>query len=414
MNAAQRRAAKRRGFTMIELMIAMTTGLFVISAAYYISRTSSRMFREQLRRSETQMSLRSAMEMIRRDVSRAGFSSVRGTAELPGCAGSALGNVGAGLQNVSPVNVGGAFVLPDPSVASRQMLFISGNLTTGDQFPVIVQTPQPDGSINLDPTSDAFLRNFVHPAPATPNFMPGRFEDAFLPNPATPGAGGRMISYQDLQTRRIFLRAIGGITAPTAVPAAGMTAPSVQFTPNLPFGVAGGGCLQPRAALVAPVATYRYAIESTTTDPELELAANSTDANVGAMLGGDVQRFALVRREIDMTTVGTPNPAPIPGTARIVLDFLDPVAGFRVEALWNNTPGNDALTPQLALSTNPTQVTVPPETIRSLRIQLVVQSAERSDAAGSGGGAEMYRAIAGRRFARFEVFLPNHIRNPSL
>ena len=57
----------RAGFTLIELMVALVAGSFVISGAYYLSDVSARLFNEQIRRAETQMTLRTAGEQLRRE-----------------------------------------------------------------------------------------------------------------------------------------------------------------------------------------------------------------------------------------------------------------------------------------------------------------------------------------------------------
>ena len=79
----------RAGFTLVELMIATIAGAFAVAGVYYLNGVSSRMFNEQMRVSETQMSLRGALEQLRRDISRAGYLATANSKILTGCDGAA-------------------------------------------------------------------------------------------------------------------------------------------------------------------------------------------------------------------------------------------------------------------------------------------------------------------------------------
>ncbi|HEX6240151.1 MAG TPA: prepilin-type N-terminal cleavage/methylation domain-containing protein, partial [Polyangiales bacterium] len=190
---------RRDGFTLVELMIAMTIGLFVTGAAYYITRTTSRMFAEQLRRSETQLTLRSAVELMRRDIARAGFASVRSTGEMPGCTNTSnplsgwAGTVGPAAIDVSPVALAAVWV---EMVAGRPRLYLSGNFSTSDQYLLNSQNSAADRLV-FQTDQYAFLRSFVMPTATGPvpanTFLPQRFTDAFQSNLI-----GRMVNVLDL------------------------------------------------------------------------------------------------------------------------------------------------------------------------------------------------------------------------
>jgi len=61
------------GYSLVELMIALTTGALVISSTYFIGAASSRHFQEQQRIGQTQMGVRLAMDQLQRDIARAGY-----------------------------------------------------------------------------------------------------------------------------------------------------------------------------------------------------------------------------------------------------------------------------------------------------------------------------------------------------
>lgn len=403
MRRAPKPSRRRSGFTLVELMVAMTAGLAVILAAYQISRTSSRMFTEQIRRAETQMTLRSASEMMRRDIGRAGYFGVRSTTET-GCP-TTLGALGAAADNAAPRQISAVLVRLDGN--GRPMLFLTGNFTSSDQFLVTYENAAPT-QLTLQTFRDAYRRAFIDPASGA--FLPGRFAEAFAPDPTQPLVEqGRMLAIQDLEKRLVFLRDLTGVNAPAGV------APTLQFASPLPIGAGAGGCSSGNALAVAPISMVRYAVEDPSGDAELALAAGTTymtGKGVGAAAGN---RWALVRREVDLRTIDNPTPTSIPGTARILLDFLS-ADDFSVEAIRDTTPF--AAQPTLLRTVNPETLSAAQlADLRSLVIQLVVNSAERADAFGANpmdpnARLEQRRAESGRRFMRFEVFMPNLARNP--
>lgn len=70
---SERPARHRSGFTLIELMIALTVGGLAISSFYGVARTVNGFSQEQQRLSNLQDQLRHAMAQLKRDVQRAGY-----------------------------------------------------------------------------------------------------------------------------------------------------------------------------------------------------------------------------------------------------------------------------------------------------------------------------------------------------
>lgn len=410
MNNTPRRARCRNGgFTLVELMVSMTIGLIVVGAAYYITQMTGRVFAEQARRSETQLTLRGAVEIMRRDILRAGFAGVRSTNEMPGCNNSAAGGAGAlgqGANFASPVALAAAWV---DTVNGRQRLYLTGNFTTTDQY-LVNGSPSTGNLLVLNTNAYAFIRSFRMPVvgvAAPDTFMENRFTDAFLATRA--GVPGRMVNVLDLQKRKNFLRFV--LAANTADPAA----PSIQLADPLPTAGSGSaGCgWNPDATVIAPISAIRYEVVNTSAnDAEVKAAVG---ASGGYMTGGD--RWVLVRRELNMTTLSNVIPAPagpievVPGTTRVVMDFLEDPGGFLIEGVYDASPPGSRTTPNLQRVPGPTAadfVNIAPEQLRSLIITLIARSAEQQ----AGNAAEVSRVQAGRRLARFETFMPNMSRNP--
>src|SRR5215831_8019287 len=66
-------AARPRGFTLIELMVAVTAGLFVAIAAFALARQGSRFFQQEARVANAQFSATLGFDRLRADIARAGF-----------------------------------------------------------------------------------------------------------------------------------------------------------------------------------------------------------------------------------------------------------------------------------------------------------------------------------------------------
>jgi prepilin-type N-terminal cleavage/methylation domain-containing protein len=381
--------ARTRGFTLIELMVALVAGSFVVAGAYYLSDVSARLFNEQVRRAETQMTLRTAGEQLRRDIGRAGFMAARDTAELWGC--TSTQNDGS----VSPRPLQAVRLQSDGN--GQETLFLTGNFSTSDQYPL--NPASVPGRLVLEPLREGFRRSFTNPAnnaayPAS--FLAPRFHSAFAPNTNDLTIVGRMLAVQDLSNARVYLTDIIGIND------AGANGPEISINPPLPVN-AQGGCIASFATLVvAPVSTVRYAVENTRLDPaELSQVAGTT-----ALTGG--ARWALVRREINMATN-----LPILGTARVVLDFmaLPPAVSFNIEGVFDRAMviGAPPAVPDLNYTATPAALPVQSQ-LRSLVVELIAGSAENTVAA-LPVGAEGSRIQAARRLTRMEVFMPNMARN---
>lgn len=381
---ARRQSA--RGFTLIELMVALVAGSFVVAGAYYLSDVSARLFNEQVRRSETQMTLRTAAEQLRRDIGRAGFMAARDTNELWGCSST------QGDASVAPSREQGVRVTRNAGLFS---LFLTGNFTTSDQYPLDASSAP--GRLVLSPQREGFRRSFTNPALAVfpGNFLPQRFLSAFAPDPNNLAVLGRMVSVQDLSNGRIYFSGI------VALNPANVNGPDITINPPLSTI---GGCIPASMTglVVAPVSTIRYMIEDPAADPELRLFRGATTLTGGA-------RRVLVRREIAMP-VNFGAPVPIPGTARVVLDFVD---SFNIEAVWDQAMaiGAAAAIPNLVHTTTPE--TIPLQSaMRSLVVELVAGGAEAQVANAVEERAS--RIQNARRVTRMEVFMPNMARNPGV
>jgi prepilin-type N-terminal cleavage/methylation domain-containing protein len=382
---------KRAGFTLVELMIAMIAGAFAVAGVYYLNGVSARSYAQQMAVSDAQMSLRSAMEQLRRDVARAGYLAAPSTTLLRNCEGALAGN---GANNntshhfqalaVGTSALGGSTrYAPDVNGSSGTQVaaLLGGNPVASDDLTMFGNFVTPDAyladshnsnlsTITLQADREAFRRGFFTPAanngPAAANTA--EFQSVFLP--------GRMLRVE-----------VGGhfyfrlIAARSWVPPA---APTVSLASPLPT------CLENTQWMaVAPVTRVHYGLES-------DLTPDFSRLRGDASLPGS-RRTMLVRREEfpnslpppaapQIATGGFAPLTAVPNSARVVLDYA---VEFGISAVrnTNTTPGGRptwgyAITPADMEALNRA-----PGDFRSLIVTISSRSAEVDPRLGPVGAA---------------------------
>ncbi len=77
------RRGDERGFTLLELLVASVAGLFVVLAAFMLSRGATRLFASEGRVANTQLNLRLGVDRLRADLERAGFMATANVRDDP-------------------------------------------------------------------------------------------------------------------------------------------------------------------------------------------------------------------------------------------------------------------------------------------------------------------------------------------
>ncbi|MDB4990358.1 MAG: hypothetical protein JWN04_5536 [Myxococcaceae bacterium] len=360
-----------RGFTLIELMVALVAGAFAVSAVYYLSGVSARSFAEQMRVSETQMSLRSAMEQVRRDFSRAGYMAVPSSTLVPDCNGQTNAN---GIGNIAPRLMRAISVTRDGSLGNTDVTTLLapvvnstradsvdlwGNYATPEVYLVDpVQTL--NNQIFFQPTSEGFRRSFYDPVAGNgaATFNAARFLATFFP--------GRMVRIEN--EGRVFFR---DITARDAT-LAGLTPGSIW--PSVTVGNLPDCFVSSSWSSIAPVMHIRYDIESDATAAFGRLQSQSTATATAATVVPGARRTILVRTEWnDSGAAGAP--VAVANSERLVLDYA---VEFAVEAWTNTNTAVPATLPTFVLQRGNavTAASATSQFFRSLLVTLTARSAE--------------------------------------
>lgn len=165
----------QRGFTLIELMVALSGGLFFTIFVFLLTRDASRFFQRETRLADTTLSAITGFQRLRADVARAGFLASPnlakdiyrcprgGPAELR--ASAQWSSAAPILQQMSLLQLTPGAAAPtggtgSPLVApTPDSITLYGNYTSDEQFPVrAIQGGGSNVKIYLEPNSGALAR----------------------------------------------------------------------------------------------------------------------------------------------------------------------------------------------------------------------------------------------------------------
>lgn len=405
------RPRSQAGFTLVELMVALVAGVIAITTIYFVGAASSRHFHEQQRVAQTQMSLRMAMEQLRRDIQRAGFLGHANSRTAQRC--WSTGNVEVQAVHFQPGQ--DTAILPNASengvVADR--LTLTGNYATSDGY-LATGLDAGGTSLRLQSRWQSFRRDFGGALPGQ-ELVDGAEFDAELFTAVF--RQGRVLHLTNQLGNHFF------------VPIAGADANArVNLQTALPVG---GQCVGGLAdgALVAPLSRIEYAVRDLTAEAtgSALLPADGARAEEGDVRG--LANAQLIRREVDAdgNVMLDENGFPL---ERIVLEY---VANVSYRFVMNQAPPGQppdlivggAEHPQIVqwLDDVRTSAVPQPQRLRSVIVTLSARTAEQDprfpwvpDAAGDparGIAPTRYRVntnlpgAARVRTLTSEIFLPN-------
>ncbi len=394
--AAARRVARRAkaGFTLIEMMVALTIGALVIASVYTIGASAARHFQEQQRISQVQLSVRLALDRIRRDVARAGFNGTMNSLGDPVC-GPPPGTQVRGLRVVhghAPTTTALTTMSGYTAATSHgDMVEITGNFRTGDAFLVREWV---GNQLQLATNYTSYRRTFSAD-PTGPTIDTNLVAQTFPVNTQLMARiGGGM---------RIWSR-VASVTANSLATSATIT--TATSAPSCPQAIGMEGWAQ-GGVTVAPISMVRYEIVNAATLIGMGLAPRSA-----AVVGTNT---VLTRTEVNpLTGAILDGPAPL-------LEFA---VHFDVDVFADTAAGTGASVIDLFDDTNATLRTMNnPGTIRGVRISLAARTPEQDPhltqtmTALGDGTPRVFRVFAGRdgaarvRSAYTEVFIPNSALN---
>ncbi|MFZ5894220.1 MAG: PilW family protein [Myxococcota bacterium] len=145
-------ARRARGFTLVELLVALTGGLFVSIAVFAMARDATRFYQREGRLANATLATVVGFERLRADVARAGFLATPNIQADPLVCNRPAAGAPTRLLNLASVWVGtGANGSPSNSVVDSYLdsapgkrahaLILAGSYSSPDEFPVRLIAP---------------------------------------------------------------------------------------------------------------------------------------------------------------------------------------------------------------------------------------------------------------------------------
>ncbi len=411
---------RRRGFTLIEMLIAMMAGLLIAGAAFLLARNATTFFQAETSITTAQFASMVGMTRMQAELRRAGLQTLDNVQIPPSAGGKLCGSTGswpAGMQELASVQIrqngsvldngdpDGLFALAD-NQRTPDSLVLGGMAGTTEHFAIQALYNGSGGGWDILLQDDGAMWR-TRLAAANPATM---LNDIFVV--------GRFLRIVDSEGRSSY-GVISGITMSGNLWRVSVGAIPAVPTKSTTSGLCG--CTPPCVGnLVNPVVRYRYDIRpvDSGTYPQYAGLFAAATHNMQARHKGEVPvaRTELVRVELDA------NDVEINASLEVLAEYAVDLKFGITEAI----PGGPAATtPTLVrhpigsapvyaiaapLSSNGT-----PERIRAVQIQLSIRSAKRDrdvGIVGPGGGLLRFSLGQNRGFARMrtltaDVALPN-------
>jgi Tfp pilus assembly protein PilW len=339
LEGASRRLRPSRGFTIVEVLVALSAGVLVSLAAFSLSKSATAFFQREARISSAQLALTLAMNRLTGDIQRASFLSTPNIQLDPSVCTTTNSTWTAGLSVLS-----GITITPGPGTAqgaqqnpplTPDVLVVGGSLSSNESFQVQSVVNGNGGPLVIlrspanEPATMRMLASLgvgeTLTSKATPIFYPSVY-------PGPPVQSGRFARIYQPETNTAWY---GVISTFVVDPTTGAIDIQLQSAPTLPtkpgsvcgigIGDTGGGWI------FSVVSRVQYDIRSLAgTTSQYAAMVNPTSPTL-AQVTGDSGRTELVRTELDQNNVQ------IASTMEVVAEYaVDMRFGITVSSIVAN------------------------------------------------------------------------------
>ena len=400
----ERLSGSERGFTLVELMVALSGGLFLSIVVFALARDASRFYQREGRIASATLAGIVGFERLKSDIERAGYLSTPNIQADPNVCTRVGSGTGAGLQALAGLritpdtpdltgNAAYALNLAAGQAVTPDQIVLSGSYSATDEFAVSEASSGQNIYLQMNTVQMARIGYTASTSPAT--------QLALLQN-VFGATAGQILRVKDQAGGLYF----GQIASVTAGPTPYVTLNDVFPVKWNSVGVCGlRGFEMGSSANVVNLVRYRVmdlhhdALGSTTWKPLFDASQNAD---------GEDTRTELVRDQL--TTTG----AVIAGSTDVVAEYAVDL-GFSVSGqlaaglrtVTPSAPGDASFTTFFA----PNATGDRPQGVRSVHVRLSVRSREADRTSGISGG--FYRFQVGTalwartRTFQADVALPN-------
>lgn len=397
--------ARSRGFTLVELLVALSGGLFVSVVVFALARDASRFYQRETRTANATLAAIAGFDRLRADLARAGFMASPNVAADPFVCTRPGGSAPLLMQRLAGIRIQNQASPANSMLTANSLqpdaVILAGNYSSTDEFPIRNVTLNADTtySVFLHESSGAMARlGFVGASTAAERTA--KLSTVFAPNRAL-----RIVDNEGRQHYGIINTATSGPTGNT---------PQVRLAATIPLQFKDAtarlcGMKGFETGATANVVNFiRYDVRSLSENP-----AYAALFSARAGLLGEDTRTELVRAELD--------PSNAAGTALLSIGgapaLEELVAEYAVDldfepTVVNATPSPDPTLTHIqsanAAFANYSGAGTLVQRIRSVRVRLGVRAREGDRQANVPGGPDvasgLYRVLIGSqngpRYAR--------------
>ncbi len=328
-----------RGFTLIEVLVALSAGVLVSIATFMLSKSATAFFQREARISSAQLALTLAMNRLTGDIQRASYLSTANSLVDPNVCRTTSASWPTGLGLLTGVTITSGAATPqgaiqNPPMAPPDQIIIGGSMDSAEVYQVQSIAAGAGNAPLLtmrSPTTEPATYRALATL-GTPDTLASRLTPVFYPNtyPTPPVSSGR---FGHLYHPASNFHTFGVIDSFTVDPVSGAIKVQLLATPTLPvqgtstcgiaFGDTGGGWL------FSVVTRAQYSIQSIVAAPPVQLAQIVTPPTPQqALVTGDLGRTELVRTELDASNL------PIAASTELVAEYaVDLRFGITVSSL---------------------------------------------------------------------------------
>ena len=312
------RAARRltAGFTLVELMVAITGGLFVTIAVFMLAKQATAVYTAEARMGNATIGAVAGFERLRLDIERAGFLVTPNIQRDPNRCGDPVGNAPSWptyLQRLQAVFIYQPAVAPTSVLTNNHILpneiTLAGSYASSDQFPTGPVFDTSPVTIQLQTASPPMAR-LGYAAAGSPSAQAALLSTVFGAN--------RILRVVDTAGKEQYgkIQSVTGGDTPSITLTIDGKPPFIFRSSatgvSLKCGVPGTG----ERSLVNVVNLIKYSVKDMTTNAAYApLFASPVVASQATGATTDVGRTELVRGELDA------NGNTIDGSEEIVAEF---------------------------------------------------------------------------------------------